>query len=397
MLKFSRRVYILSSIIVIVIITITLLLRPQDIKVDSARVVMGSLEITVEDEGKTQLKDIYQISAPVAGRVSRIEINAGDNVAADETVVAFFLPIEPDMLNLRSKKEASASVNAAEANVKMVDAELEFAETELMRAIPLEKKGTISQMNLDQKKLAVKTAKAKLAYSHANLKKSKAILGSAGTQKYNYASQSVVVNHTNSDTIKVLAPITGKVIRVFQESEAVVSAGAPLMEIGNPKDLEIIVDILSTDAVKIKPGNKVIIEQWGGKNTLEGRVRLVEPFGRTKISALGIEEQRVNIIIDLYSTYTEWQNLGHGYRVKTKIIVEEINNVIKAPLGSLFRKGDNWRAFIILNDRAVERLLTIGAMNMQDAQIMEGLVEGDNVILYPPNTLVDGSRVTTNN
>ena len=399
--KLSRRTLVIGAIVILVVVLIGLSLQPQPVGVDVARIDRGDLLVTIDDEGQTRLKDVYVVSAPVAGQVRRIDIEAGDTVTAGDTILALFEPSDPIMLNLRSRTEAEAFVKSAEAAVGLAEAEqaraqaqLDYDRAELKRAQPLAERGTISQATLDQRQLSVKTAQAQLAQATANLRKTEADLESA---RATLITSQDSENGDSRDLIQVRAPISGRVLRVLQKSEGVLAAGTALMELGNPAELEIVVDLLSTDAVKIKPGDRVIVDDWGGDTPLEGKVRLVEPFGFTKISALGIEEQRVNVVIDLISSQTEWQNLGHGYRVETRVVTEDRRNVLNVPIGALFRSGDQWAVFV--DDDGTARLteITLGQRNTLNAEITGGLNEGDMVILHPSDAITDGVSVTRRN
>ena len=391
--KLSRRTLVIGAIVLLVVVLIGLSLQPQPVGVDVARIDRGDLLVTIDDEGQTRLKDVYVVSAPVAGQVRRIDIEAGDTVTAGDTILALFEPSDPIMLNLRSRTEAEAFVKSAEAAVGLAEAEqaraqaqLDYDRAELKRAQPLAERGTISQATLDQRQLSVKTAQAQLAQATANLRKTEADLESA---RATLITSQDSENGDSRDLIQVRAPISGRVLRVLQKSEGVLAAGTALMELGNPAELEIVVDLLSTDAVKIKPGDRVIVDDWGGDTPLEGKVRLVEPFGFTKISALGIEEQRVNVVIDFISSQTEWQNLGHGYRVETRVVTEDRRNVLNVPIGALFRSGDQWAVFV--DDDGTARLteITLGQRNTLNAEITGGLNEGDMVILHPSDAITD--------
>jgi HlyD family secretion protein len=399
--KLSRRTLVIGAIVLLVVVLIGLSLQPQPVGVDVARIDRGDLLVTIDDEGQTRLKDVYVVSAPVAGQVRRIDIEAGDTVTAGDTILALFEPSDPIMLNLRSRTEAEAFVKSAEAAVGLAEAEqaraqaqLDYDRAELKRAQPLAERGTISQATLDQRQLSVKTAQAQLAQATANLRKTEADLESA---RATLITSQDSENGDSRDLIQVRAPISGRVLRVLQKSEGVLAAGTALMELGNPAELEIVVDLLSTDAVKIKPGDRVIVDDWGGDTPLEGKVRLVEPFGFTKISALGIEEQRVNVVIDFISSQTEWQNLGHGYRVETRVVTEDRRNVLNVPIGALFRSGDQWAVFV--DDDGTARLteITLGQRNTLNAEITGGLNEGDMVILHPSDAITDGVSVTRRN
>lgn len=394
----SRRKIFISSLVGFIIFLIIYLLTPSPVSVDISRISKGELLVTIDDEGKTQLKDVYTVSAPVAGRVRRIDIEAGDPVIANSTVLALFQPNDPAMLDLRSRSEAEASLKAAKAAVELAEAEqsraqaqLEFSQTELNRGIPLAKKGTISKATLDQRELTLKTSRAQLSQANANLNKIRADLEFANARL-------ITVNQSgdrklDQELIPVKSPISGIIIRVIQESEGVVSAGTPLLELGDPKKMEIITDLLSSDAVKIKKNSKVIIEDWGGKDSLLGSVRLIEPFGFTKFSALGIEEQRVNVLIDFVSNQSKWIGLGHGYRVDTKIIIYENFEALKVPISALFRMGDDWAVFINDRNKAKLKKIIIGNKNSLEAEVISGLIEGEEVILHPSNSIFNNVSI----
>lgn len=392
--KLSRRQVVIGAIVLIIVALIGMSLQPQPVGIDVALVQRGDLLVTIDDEGQTRLKDVYVVSAPVAGRVRRIDIEPGDQVTAGDTVLALFEPSDPAMLDVRSRTEAEAFVKSADAAVGLAQAEQsraqaqqDFANAEFKRAEPLAERGTISQATLDQRQLSVRTARAQLAQATANLRKIRADLESARATLIT-AQDGDDVNE--GDLIPVRAPINGRVLRVLQESEGVLAAGTPLMELGNPAELEIVVDLLSTDAVRIKPGDRVIVDDWGGDQPLDGRVRLVEPFGFTKISALGIEEQRVNVVIDFISPQSDWQSLGHGYRVETKVVVQDQRDVLKVPVSALFRSGESWAVFVDDNGTARLREITLGKRNTLEAEVAGGLAEEDAVILHPSDAVIDG-------
>lgn len=394
----SRRRLTIGAIVLVLVVLIGISLQPQPVGVDVAQVTRGNLLVTIDDEGQTRLKDVYVVSAPVAGQVRRIDIEAGDTVTAGDTILALFQPSDPIMLDLRSRTEAEAIVKAADAAVGLAEAEqtraqaqLDYDRAELRRAEPLAERGTISQATLDQRQLSVRTAQASLAQATANLRKVQADLESARATLI--TSQESENGLESKDLIPVRAPISGRVLRVLQESEGVLAAGTALMELGDPAELEIVVDLLSTDAVKIKAGDRVIVDDWGGERPLEGRVRLVEPFGFTKISALGIEEQRVNVIIDFVSPQSEWQNLGHGYRVETRVVVQDQRDILKIPVSALFRSGDSWAVFVDDDGQARLQTITLGRRNTLEAEVTDGLNQDDTVILHPSDAIIDGVGV----
>lgn len=371
---------------------------PRPVIVDMIGAERGELVVTVDDEGETRVRDVYVISAPVMGRMRRIELRAGDAVDAVDTIVAAIEPIDPEFLDPRSEAQARADVRAAEsaevlarAEVEQAQAELDFAEQELERARELMRQMMISQRELDEAERAHRTRHAALNTARAGHEMRLFQLERARAELV-----SPVDTEGGRDVCECIAlrsPVTGRILRVLQESEGVVAAGAPLVEIGDPRELEIVVDLLSADAVKVEAGQRVIIESWGGDEPLEGRVRLVEPFGFTKVSALGIEEQRVNVVIDLVSPMEEWSRLAHGYQVDARVVLSEAQAVLKLPLTALFRDGDSWAVFVDSGGRAELRRIEIGRRNSVAAEIVAGLEEGERVVLHPSDRVVDGARI----
>jgi HlyD family secretion protein len=393
-----RRLTFWGAIAGLVAIGLAFAFRPQPVAVDVSDVKRGSLVVTVEDEGKTRVHDIYVLSAPVTGRMRRIDLHVGDPVVAAETVVAQIEPIDPAFLDPRSEAQARAEVRAAEsaeklarAAVEQAQAELDFAHREFDRARELIQKSTISQHDLDEAERSYRTRRAALLTAQAELDRSAYQLERARAQ----LMSPVETRRTTGECacIALRSPVNGQVLQLLQQSEAVVAASTPLVEVGDPRDLEIAVDLLSTDAVKVEAGQRVIIDGWGGSMPLEGRVRLVEPFGFTKVSALGIEEQRVNVIIDIVSPPDEWTRLAHGFQVDARIVLAERAGVLKVPLTALFRDGDDWAVFAVAGGRAALRRVTLGERNGIEAEIVGGLTEGEPVVLHPSDRVVDGVRV----
>ncbi len=372
--------------------------QPQPHAVDMAEVEAGDLTVTLAGEGQTRVKDIYVVSAPVAGRKLRITKKVGEPVEANRTVLAAIEPSDPAFLDVRSTAEAKARIKAAQAaralaqaEVKRYEAELDFAKAELRRADALVKRGTISKRDLERaeldvrtKEAAVSTAKAALRVKNFDLETAKAALIDRGNSKDGVGSACCV---------KVRAPINGNILRVVLESAAVVPAGAPLLEVGDPENLEIVVDLLSSDAVQVQLGDEVLIDDWGGGETLKGRVRRVEPAGFTKISALGIEEQRVNVLIDFAEPPERYERLGHGFRVETRIVIWRGENVLKVPMSALFREGNEWAVFTVRAKTARLQALKIGRSNGDYAEVIEGLAAGDRVVQHPSDVIEDGSEV----
>jgi HlyD family secretion protein len=372
--------------------------RPRALSVDLAPVERGELLVTVADEGQTRVHDVYVLSAPVTGHMRRIDAHVGDPVAGLETVVAEIEPIDPAFLDPRSEAQARADIRAAEsaealarAEVEMAQAEFDFAHREFDRARELIQQHTISQHDLDEAERTHRTARAALTTALAALEM-RAFQVERARAELLSPSQTQQA-HGQCACVRLLAPVTGRVLRVVQQSEGVVTAGAPLVEVGDPRDLEIVVDLLSADAVRVETGQRVIIESWGGDLPLAGRVRLVEPFGFTKTSALGIEEQRVNVIVDLTSPADDWRRLAHGYQIDARIVLAEEPNALKVPLTALFRDGGAWAVFLDEGGRARLRRVNVGRRNGTAAEILEGLAEGDVVVVHPSNRIADGVRI----
>lgn len=371
--------------------------RPQPVVVDLYEIERGELIVTVDDEARTRVHDIYVLSAPVAGRMRRIELHVGDTVRARETIVANIEPSDPAFLDPRSEAQARADIRAAEsaealarAAVEQAQAELDFAAREHDRAVQLSEEGTISERELDEAERAFRTKRAALATTVAALDIRAYELERARAALVTPASET---RPAECECVAIRAPVDGSVLRILQQSEGVVSAGDALVEIGDPRDLEIVVDLLSSDAVNVEPGQRVIIEHWGGDATLDGRVRLVEPYGFTKVSALGIEEQRVNAIIDLTSPMEAWSRLAHGYRVDVRIVLWQAPDAVKVPLLALFRDGEGWAVFVENAGRAERRPVTLGRRNRLEAEILSGLQAGTRVVLHPSDRVQHGVRI----
>jgi HlyD family secretion protein len=372
--------------------------RPQPVPVDLATVVHGPLVVTADEEGETRVRDVFVLSAPVAGRALRIDAEVGDPVVAQQTAVAEIEPIDPAFLDLRSETQARAALRAAEANKTLAEAELaeaeaefDFAASERERARRLRKTKTISERDLDDAERRYKTSRAAVATVKAKLQVRTFELQRAQAQLMSPVHTQAA--HGACECVPLLAPVDGKILRILHKSEGVVEAGDPLVEIGDPEDLEVVADFLSSDAVRISPGQRVIMEQWGGGEPLSGEVRLVEPFGSTKVSALGIEEQRVNVIIDFTSPRPDWQRLGHGYQVEVRVVLWEGTDVRKVPLTALFRHGGEWAVFAEQEGRARLRIVQVGRRTGLEAEIITGVDSGDRVVISPSDRITDGVRI----
>jgi HlyD family secretion protein len=382
------------------------LVWPRPIAVDLATVTKGPMEVTVEDEAKTRVRHIYTVSAPIAGTTLRISHpygepgvsrHIGDQVTADETVVAIMKPTAPSFIDIRSREELQAAVAAADAAIKQEEAEvrriqaaLDFSRGELQRAEALARTQTISAQALDKARYEAATNEAALASAKAQLDVRRSTRTSLAARLIDPASAAAPVNPTCC--VQIRAPVTGQILRIIQESEAVVQAGTPLIEIGDPLDLEIVADLLSTDAVQIKKGAPVRIDGWGGP-PLRGRVTRVDPAGFVKVSALGIEEQRVHTTIDLVDPPEAWSRLGHDYRVIVHVMVWQAENVLTVPVGALFRQGEEWAVFAVKDGRAHVIPVKVDHRNNRSAEILVGVPEDSRVVVHPSDRVKDGVAV----
>lgn len=376
-------------------------LRPRPVPVDLARVERGPMEITIRDDGQTRVREVYVVSTPIPGRVLRFQGDVGDPVVAGKTVLAHILASSPAFLDVRTRSQLEASVEAASAarNLAAADigrreAETDFARTELRRAEELADQGAISAADLDRIRKEARTAEAGLHTARAALQVREHELATARAALIGPpASEPTGLRTVRDDTLPVRAPVSGTILHIFRESEGVVPAGAPIAQIGDPTELEIVVDLLSSEATRVSPGDGVRIERWGGAEPLAGVVRRVEPYGVTKLSALGIEEQRVNVIIDLTDPISKWRKLGHGYEVEARISIWRDADVLKIPSAALFRIGSTWATFVARDGRAHLTTVDVGRTNGDTTQILGGVNPGDEVVLYPSDRVGDGTRI----
>ena len=372
---------------------------PQPVLVDTAVIAKGPLTVTVDEEGETRIREIYVVSTPIDGKVLRSPREVGDVVEKDKSLLAIIEPSDPSFLDIRTRRELQASVAAAVASVRhseteilRSESELRFAESDLKRAESLAERGTVSQRTLEKANLDVEVRKSALAQAHANLELRRQELESAKARLIGPEEDRKKLED-GSCCVEVRAPVSGRVLRIDKESEQIVKAGEPLVRIGDPKDLEIVVDLLSTDAVKVKAGAEAVIDGWGGLKPLGARVRRIDPAGFTKISALGIEEQRVNTVLDLTVTKNEMPDLGHDFRVFVRITVWNSEDAVKVPLSALFRNAQDWAVFRVQDGTAKITPVKIGQRNTRDAEILEGLKPGTRVILHPSDRVEDGTKV----
>jgi HlyD family secretion protein len=367
---------------------------PQPVSIDMAQVTSGPFQVTVEDEGRTRVKDAYVVSAPVAGRLLRIGNRAGESISAGD-IVAQLQPATPELLDARARARAEAAVKAAEAArnsaaavLKEAQADVDHAEPELRRTESLASRGLTAKMLLEDAQRQERLAVAAMEAAKSSLRVKEFELENARTLLADFRDSNAPA------AISLKAPVSGSVFRVSQQSEAVIAAGTPIMEIGDPRDLEVMIELLSTDAAKVIPGSAALVTDWGGDSDLAAVVRMVEPSGFTKISALGVEEQRVRVILEIREPRSKWQQLGDGFRVNARIVVWQTADAIRVPLGALFRNGNAWQTFVVKNGRAVRTDIAVGRSNDSDAQVLGGLRPGDQVIVHPSDQIMDGVRVS---
>lgn len=393
-MKISKQGLLLVAFATVVLGATVYAFLPKPIPVEVVRVARGPLQVTVDHEGRTRVKERYVISAPLSGRLLRVELHPGDPIRAKETLLASIEPSDPALLDPRARAEAEARVKAAEAGklraIPILDrarAASKQAKTELDRAQKLYTTGVMSRQELDNAELKSRTADEELKAADFGaqiaafeLEQAQAVLG--GGEDYAAGAP-----------FEIRSPINGELLRVFQESESFLQSGTRLMEIGDPRDLEMEIDVLSSDAVKIKPGGKVVVEHWGGDAPLLGRVRLIEPAAFLKISALGVEEQRVNVIADFVDSPETYRALGDAYRIEARIVISEADNVLKVPAAALFRRGDEWAVFVADHGRAALRPVKIGRRNDFEAEVLGGVIANETVLVYPSDRVQNTTRI----
>jgi HlyD family secretion protein len=389
----QRRAWtIYISVGVVAIVLIALMLRPTTLAVDSAIIDRGTLSVSIEEEGQTRARDRYTVAAPITGRLLRTDYKEGQSIKQGDVLTA----IAPTPDDARAVATENANVRAAEARLYEVKALLEEAEgnhqrtlNEYQRRNDLYEKGLISVETRDFYAQEAQSAKARVASIKASVSAAEAVLESAksrliGTNQHKLEA---------TDVVPVLSPVNGQVIRVLQESERVVSAGSPLFELSAGSNLELVIDLLTQDAVQVKPGDPIVISGWGGEQALQGEVTYIEPGAFTKISTLGVEEQRVNIIGRLLE---DAPTLGTGYRIEAAIVVWSQENVLRIPTSAIFRRNNAWHTFVVADGKAELRKIEIGKRNINHAQVLEGIKEEERVIVFPSDLVEEGVRVEVN-
>lgn len=386
--KLTHRKWLAAVFIGAVVALMFFLLRPSPISVETAKVTRGPLRVTVDEDGETRAHDRFVVAAPVAGRLLRVELEEGDNVSANAVVAK----LEPLPLNQQQREEVLARIGTAEATKHQADARLAHAQEDheqsrrdLVRAETLAKQSVLSTQVLEQARNAEITSREELEAAKFST------LAAASEVKVARAGligmDTAIKPH---EIISLRSPVAGRVLRVAEKSERVVPAGTPVLVLGDPSKIEVVTDVLTTDAVNVKPGAPIYLEGWGGDHPLRAKVRLIEPAGFTKISALGVEEKRVNVIADFVDSP---DGLADGYRVETRIVTWEGQNVLKIPGSAAFREGETWGVFAVERGRARRKTVQIGHRNQIEVEILRGLIEGEEVILHPSNQLKDDGRI----
>jgi HlyD family secretion protein len=389
---------LLAALILLVLAgAIYLALRPSAMQVETGDVARGPMTVTVNDLAETRVRDLYVVSAPVTGELLRLPLKAGDRVIGGKTLLARIRPAPPTALDARSLAQTRATIASLQAQAASADARVQdalsaqlLAERQLNRVRQLREKGFVAQAALDEARssrdraaAATRAARGAEQAAQRSVEAARAgLIGPGGRV-------------SDRDIVSVVAPVSGYVLIVPQESERVVTAGTPLVSLGNPASMELVTDLLSSDAVQVRPGATVSIEDWGGDRPLKGRVRLVEPYGFLKVSALGVEEQRVNVVMDFTEPYVAWSRLGHGFRATVRIATWSAPDVLRVPANALFRASNRWQAYLAdPGGRARLVDVRVGRMNEDVAEVLGGLRVGDRVILHPGEKLQPGSLVT---
>lgn len=370
---------------------------PIAAEVDVATVTRGKLEVTVREDGKTRIKERYMVSSPLEGELLRVTLHAGDQVQAGKSLLAVIEPGDPSLLDARAHAESEARVKASEARLSHAQAQLEraqasheFARQQHARIEKLLSSKSVTREAFDAAVHVLNTTREDVHVAEFDIKIAEFELEQAKAALI----RTTGMNQSVDSRFEIRSPIDGEVLRVIQESAAKLPAGTQLMELGDRGNLEVEIDVLSSDAVMISPGSKIYLEHWGAKSHLLARVRLVEPQGFLKISSLGVEEQRVNVIADFVDPPEARQRLGDAYRVEARIVIWDSENVLKVNAGTCFRYEDGWAVYRIVNSRAQLTKVEIDHSSGLEVEILDGLNAGDQLVAYPSDQIFDGTRVT---
>ncbi|HEX8789531.1 MAG TPA: efflux RND transporter periplasmic adaptor subunit [Polyangiaceae bacterium] len=376
--------------------SVAVLLRPEPVPAEVTTASLGTMKVTIDESGRTRVRDRYVVLAALAGDLNRIELRAGDAVTRGQ-VIARIIPQAPALLDPRSRAEASARVAAATAaalraqtEVARLELALQHARDDADRTARLVASGSVSPDEGKNARLDVELRNKELASARFGSETAahEAELARAALMRYGDASKT-------RDEFDIASPIDGRVLRVLQSSEGPVAPSTPLLELGDPRDLEVVVDVLTQDAVGIPNRAEVTLDRWGGAGPLAGHVRLVEPSAFTRLSALGVEEQRVNVVIDFDDPPERRPALGDGYRVETHVVTWEGSGVLRVTASAAFREGGGWAVFVVVDDRVHLRPIEIGRRNSSQLEVLSGLLDGDRVVIHPSEKLADGVRVAT--
>ena len=393
LVRWIKRILI-TGFLVAVVGLVVMAWMPKPVSVEIQEVARGELVVTVNEDGRTRVKDRYVVSSPLAGNLGRIELYAGDAVEQGAPL-ANLVPLAAPLLDARSRQQAQAREAAAQAGTQQARAQIQrarvalrAAKQEVERIEPLAERGVesvaaIERAQLDRRSRVAELASAEFAARVAEyeLEMARSALGRMNDSEH------------GTEQLEVTSPIAGRVLKVIQQSEGVTQAGVPLLELGNPQALEIVVDVLTRDAVQIERGAPAVIDRWGGQ-PLKATVRLVEPSAFTRLSSLGVEEQRANVVLELDEPYENWQALGDGYRVEARITIWREAETVKVPSSALFRREQGWALFVVSHATAELRTVEIGRRNGLEAQVLSGVEPGERVILHPSDRVVEGVEVT---
>jgi len=394
-----KRKVIVGAIALLLLALLVWAFMPKPAEVEIATVTQGRFERTVQEDGKTRVRDRYLVSTPLMGRVARIHLKQGDTVKMDDAVATLW-PVAPSLLDERSRAEQvarigamQASVAKAQANVERARAALEQIRADFKRSETLAQLGFVSPNQNETERLNVRLREKELESARQDEAAARYELEQSNVALKQFSPSTSSKTDRPQHAFEVKAPVSGKVLKVQTQSEGIVTAGTPLMELGDPAQLEVVVDILTEDAAPIKPGTPVQLTNWGGPDVLQGQVRLIEPAAFTKVSALGVEEQRVNTIVDITSPPATWSMLGDGFKVDVRVLVQVVENAIKVPVSALFPMGARSALFVLDKGHARLREIEVAARNGVEAWVKSSLPPGTQVIVYPDTKLRDGDRV----
>lgn len=371
----ARLFWIAAAVVAVVLIGLGLM--PRATEVDIVSIDQGELRVELVDEGRTRMHDVYTVSAPVAGRLLRVEAEPGDSVRKGQ-VIARMTQAPAGFLDPRTAQASRAAVDAAGATLRAAETELQLAQRENERIQSVAERNLIAASQVDASRARLDSARATRDAAVAELARARSALQPA--------------DRSEGGSIEIRAPADGHVLSVPQKSEAVVQTGSPLVLIGDPAHVEVVAEFLSQDAVRMQPGASALIENWGG-DALEAEVERIEPVARMKVSALGVEEQRTNVILQFRDTATA-SRLGHDYRVDARVLIQSVTDAVRAPLGALFRHADGWAVYRVVDGRALLTAVDAGIADTGHREIRSGLAAGDQVVLFPGDTVNDGMRVT---